>query len=212
MSLKSLTLLCLAIGGASAQAALAQTPDSLSPAVNTSATQAPPAASQGTPAIPAPPATLAVPVGPVGPVVQTGQPPPAAADTAATAAPGVHDGPAGSSAPSSPAATSSTVVATPSPATPGSSDRIELGTTEISGNRELPKLMYIVPWQRAAVGKITGRPPNSLVDEALTPVDRTVFERQNNYFAALQAASASAPSQPAASGASPGAAGPRDER
>ena len=26
-------------------------------------------------------------------------------------------------------------------------DRIELGTTEISGNRELPKVMYMVPWR-----------------------------------------------------------------
>jgi hypothetical protein len=94
----------------------------------------------------------------------------------------------------------------------GSSDRIELGTTEISGNRELPKLMYIVPWQRAQVGKITGRPPNSLVDEALTPVDRSVFERQNSYYAALQAASASAASQPAVPAVSPLAAAPRDEK
>src|SRR5579863_7824968 len=54
------------------------------------------------------------------------------------------------------------------PAAAGSTDRIELGTTQISGNRELPKLMYIVPWQRAEVGKLTGRPPNSLVDEALS--------------------------------------------
>jgi len=94
----------------------------------------------------------------------------------------------------------------------GSTDRIELGTTEISGNRELPKLMYIVPWQRAEVGKISGRPPNSLVDEALTPVDRSVFERQNSYYAALQAASASAASQPAVTAASPVAAAPRDEK
>jgi len=69
-----------------------------------------------------------------------------------------------------------------------------------------------VPWQRAEVGKLTGRPPNSLVDEALSPVDRTVFERQNNYYAALQAASASAASHPAVPGAAAGAAGRRDEK
>src|SRR5580692_9241355 len=28
-------------------------------------------------------------------------------------------------------------------------DRIELGTTQISGNRELPKVMYVVPWRKA---------------------------------------------------------------
>ncbi len=72
--------------------------------------------------------------------------------------------------------------------------------------------MYIVPWQRAGVGKLTGRPPNSLVDEVLTPIDRTVFKRQNDYYAALQAASVSAASQPAVPGAAPAAAVPRDEK
>lgn len=79
-------------------------------------------------------------------------------------------------------------------------DRLELGTSEISGNRELPKLMYIVPWQHAEIGQFAGRPPNSLVDEALAPVDRTVFERQNSYYAALQAGAAA--SQPSSAGAS----------
>jgi hypothetical protein len=68
-------------------------------------------------------------------------------------------------------------------------DRIELGTTQISGNRELPKVMYVVPWRKADLGEFAGRPPNSLLDEALTPVDRSVFQRQNRYFAALQAGS-----------------------
>jgi hypothetical protein len=96
------------------------------------------------------------------------------------------------------------------------SDRIQLGTTEISGNRELPKLMYIVPWQRPQVGASTGRPPNSLVDEALTPVDRSVFERQNRYYAALDAASGTSGAHPASTAATPSAnassGGPQDER
>jgi hypothetical protein len=89
------------------------------------------------------------------------------------------------------------------PQTNGASktDSLQLGTTEISGNRELPKLMYIVPWQQAQIGTFTGRPPNSLVDEALTPVDRAVFERQNRYYAALQAhGAANAPQNSAAPG------------
>ena len=99
-----------------------------------------------------------------------------------------------------------------SPAPAAASDSIQLGTTEISGNRELPKLLYIVPWQRAQIGKFPGRPPNSLVDEALTPVDRSVFERQNRYYAALASRTQSARSQ---GGSAPGpAAGtpPKDEK
>lgn len=69
-------------------------------------------------------------------------------------------------------------------------DRLELDTTQISGNRELPKVMYVVPWRRADIGEFAGRPPNSLLDEALTPVDRDVFRRQNRYYAALEAGAA----------------------
>ena len=65
-------------------------------------------------------------------------------------------------------------------------DRIELDATQITGNRELPNVMYVVPWKRPDLGDFAGRPPKSLLDELLAPVDREVFQRQNRYFAALQ--------------------------
>ncbi len=71
-------------------------------------------------------------------------------------------------------------------------DRIELDTTQITGNRELPKVLYIVPWKRADLGDLVGRPVNSLLDEVLTPVDRDVFNRQNRYYDALQPDAAAA--------------------
>jgi hypothetical protein len=64
-------------------------------------------------------------------------------------------------------------------------DRLELETTQITGNRELPKVMVIVPWKRSDIGDLVGRPVNSLVDEALQPVDREVFRREVDYFNAL---------------------------
>jgi len=79
---------------------------------------------------------------------------------------------------------------------PKSQDRIQLDTTQISGNRELPKVMYVVPWRKADLGEFAGKPPNSLLDEALTPVDRDVFRRQNRYYSALGAGGADAKSQP----------------
>ena len=66
-------------------------------------------------------------------------------------------------------------------------DQIELDTTQITGNRELPNVMYVVPWKRPDLGDFAGRPAKSLLDELLAPVDRDVFRRQNRYFAALQA-------------------------
>ena len=64
-------------------------------------------------------------------------------------------------------------------------DRLELDTTEITGNRELPKVLYIVPWKRSDLGDMVGKPVNSLLDEVLQPVDRDVFQRENRYYRAL---------------------------
>ena len=65
-------------------------------------------------------------------------------------------------------------------------DRADIDRTQIIGNRELPKVLYIVPWRSAEMGDLVGRPVNSLLDEVLEPVDRDVFRRQNRYFEALQ--------------------------
>ena len=61
-------------------------------------------------------------------------------------------------------------------------DRLELGRTEITGNQELPKVLYIVPWQKSDPGDLMGRPVNTLLDEVLAPLDREEFIRQVDYF------------------------------
>jgi hypothetical protein len=66
-------------------------------------------------------------------------------------------------------------------------DRLELGTATVTGEREQPKVMYIVPWKRSDIGDQTGKPMNSLVDEILAPVDRDVFKREVVYYHAVQA-------------------------
>jgi hypothetical protein len=75
-------------------------------------------------------------------------------------------------------------------------DRLDLDSTQITGNRELPKVLYIVPWRSAELGDLVGRPVNSLLDEVLEPVDRDVFRRQNRYFEALQPNEAAPASKP----------------
>jgi hypothetical protein len=69
---------------------------------------------------------------------------------------------------------------------PRAQDRLELDTTQITGNRELPRVLYVVPWKRSDLGDLAGRPVNSLLDEVLAPVDRDVFKRQNRYYDALK--------------------------
>ena len=151
---------------------------------------------------------------------QTPEPTSAAAKAAPASAQAEAGSPIPVAEPAKPAATGKSVGTPPSgaaapgpapqaaspPAAGGSArnakgtDTLQLGTTEISGNRELPKVLYVVPWRRPEIGDAVGRPPNSLVEEALSPVDRDVFRRQNRYYAALQSGAAPAKSQPVAAG------------
>jgi len=78
------------------------------------------------------------------------------------------------------------VVVTSMVAPAWSADRADLEGTQIRGNRELPKVLYIVPWKRPLPSDRVGRPPSSVLDEALAPVDREVFEREVRYHSILQ--------------------------
>jgi hypothetical protein len=148
-------------------------PDELEPGVNTT-----PAESGSAPAATAAPA--AATGGPAVPAVQST---PAAAPAAGAPAPKP-----------APASQNATVAKTTPRKGP---DRLELDATDITGNRELPKVLYIVPWKRSDLGDVVGRPVNSLLDEVLQPLDRDVFQRENRYYDALP---------PGAGGAKPGAA------
>lgn len=71
-------------------------------------------------------------------------------------------------------------------------DKADIDRTQIIGNRELPKVLYIVPWKKPLPGDLSGRPLVSVLDEAMAPVDRDVFRRQVNYDGQAQARSAPA--------------------
>jgi hypothetical protein len=73
----------------------------------------------------------------------------------------------------------------PQTGTPRVLDSLDLGTTSITGNQELPKVLYIVPWKKSDLGDLVGRPVNTLLDEVLTPVDPEVFERHLSYYETL---------------------------
>jgi hypothetical protein len=65
-------------------------------------------------------------------------------------------------------------------------DRAEIDRTQVIGNRELPKVLYIVPWKKPLPGGLSGRPVASVLDEALAPIDRDVFRRQVQYDAQVR--------------------------
>jgi hypothetical protein len=164
-------------------------PEDLEPGVNTSAAPPPDSASPGTVT---PPSTA-----PVAPKVGK---PAASAKSAVSAKPSATGSegasaasastagkPAAGAAPTGkPAAGTSASTPGPNSGTRGKEDRLQLDTTEITGNQELPKVLYIVPWKRADLGDLLGKPANSLLDEVLQPVDRDVFKRENRYYDALK--------------------------
>lgn len=102
------------------------------------------------------------------------------------------------------AATPSATPASQLPAGPQTAarraDRLDLDTTVVTGNRELPKVLYIVPWKKADLGDLPAQPFNTLLDEVLTPVDRDVFRREVTYYKAVSSGgNASAAPQSASS-------------
>jgi hypothetical protein len=135
------------------------TPDQLEPGVNTTAIAPAPA-----------------PSGPEAPPARAPGAQEAAAPAPSRAAP----------TPPGPAAPSKEAAAAKNAGHKGGPDRIELDTTDITGNRELPKVMYIVPWKHSDLGDLVGKPVNSLLDEVLQPLDRDVFRRENRYYDALK--------------------------
>ena len=135
------------------------------------------------------PATPPAPQDSMEPGVNTSAPPstPAAEKPAAAKPSTTNTGPGAANKPA----------AKPQAANKGNAkDRLDLESTQITGNRELPKVLYIVPWRSAEMGDLVGRPVNSLLDEVLEPVDRDVFRRQNRYFEALQPNEAAPASKP----------------
>jgi hypothetical protein len=84
------------------------------------------------------------------------------------------------------------------PSTAARKDRLDLDTTVVTGNRELPKVLYIVPWKKADIGDLPAQPFNTLLDEVLTPVDRDVFRREVTYYEAVSSGGTDAASPPAA--------------
>ena len=89
------------------------------------------------------------------------------------------------------------------PASARRGDRLDLDTTVVTGNRELPKVLYIVPWKKADIGDLPAQPFNTLLDEALTPVDRDVFRREVTYYGAMSSDADSANPSSAAPAAGP---------
>ena len=152
--------------------------------LTTAALAAEPAAEQAAPAQPAPKTSTDA-----SPAVDTSASP--AVDTSA------------------PAADASKAAA---PGRRAQNDRVILDTTIVTGNRELPKVLYIVPWKKADLGDLPAQPFNTLLDEVLTPVDRDVFRREVTYYGAVSSGGNASPAASANPGAAASAPSRSDEK
>ena len=57
--------------------------------------------------------------------------------------------------------------------------------TAIIGNKELPKVLYIVPWKPAQRVDIPTPPITSILDQPLQTIERNAFRRQVKYHQAV---------------------------
>jgi hypothetical protein len=71
-----------------------------------------------------------------------------------------------------------------------SADRLELDDTAIVGSRELPKVLYIVPWKKTRIGTLAGVSEKGSFKESMTALDRDVFLRELKYFNVLNSSDA----------------------
>jgi hypothetical protein len=91
-------------------------------------------------------------------------------------------------------------------------DVLKLDTTIVTGNRELPKVLYIVPWKKADLGDLPAQPFNTLLDEVLTPVDRDVFRREVTYYGVVSSGGNASPAAAASPGGATGTPSRGDEK
>ncbi len=72
-----------------------------------------------------------------------------------------------------------------------SEDRLDMDAVAIKGTRELPKVLYIVPWKSTRLGSLVAGAGSDSFATDWTAVDRNVFRRQVHYYDLLYPAGGS---------------------
>jgi len=67
---------------------------------------------------------------------------------------------------------------------PGSSaqDKLDMQGTQVIGNRELPNMLYIIPWKSINPVQLTPPPIESVMDEPFQSLNRSQFQRRLLYY------------------------------
>ncbi len=67
-----------------------------------------------------------------------------------------------------------------------SSDKVLNLESTFQGNREQPRVLYIVPWQQPGGPPELERPISGDIDQLFEPIDRASFQRELKYIKFLQ--------------------------
>ena len=65
-------------------------------------------------------------------------------------------------------------------------DKIYLDETVISGNQELPRVLYILPWREHSANPVAVKAPALVTKNTIRTVNRTEFRRQLNVYKQYQ--------------------------
>jgi len=60
-------------------------------------------------------------------------------------------------------------------------ERINMEALSIIGNKELPNILYILPWKHSDLPDMVELPLSGLINDALKPIDRKTILRQQHY-------------------------------
>src|SRR6056297_2585520 len=60
-------------------------------------------------------------------------------------------------------------------------ENITMDSLQVIGNKEMPNILYILPWQTAQLPTMVELPLSGLIQDALQPVDRESILRRKYY-------------------------------
>jgi hypothetical protein len=60
-------------------------------------------------------------------------------------------------------------------------EKITMDSLQVIGNKEMPNILYILPWQTAQLPTMVELPLSGLIQDALQPVDRESILRRKYY-------------------------------
>jgi hypothetical protein len=65
-------------------------------------------------------------------------------------------------------------------------ERLQLDETSIVGSKELPKVIYIVPWKSTNIMELGGMSDKGSFSQSMQALDRDVFRKELDYFSMLE--------------------------